>query len=527
MNIDDLKDLDDETRKEIEELQKVTREKDGGEAFTDARLKIFNLSYYSKQRPLGYKALVDIEKRDNKVSYYLAQINLGLSEKDDINKSFDRLVELYRDKEFEPISIMISERGLLSAEDIIFKFGKDSILKENYKNAFKFFEALGVSYSYENYCLIKISMMLLKEETREIAQYFLSSLTEVLKIQSSLIVECNHENQYERKLAHYTSTTVANILLSDSKKEENLFRLNTIQNVNDPSEGSLLMNYLTGKKGSNIDGVNLDLDYHAFLSCFTFNHDSLNQFRLYGKENNKEASGVSLVFNKHFFLNNTIQKKYNKAVNDPIEIISQKEVDDIRNVDVSSNTIDISIRKQNVFRCMYLDVSNGYVHLAQRNEVTFYNEFENKEEAQNHWRKYTEYVNSKRDIVLKSLEKLKDNYDSFKVEYLKLKDNYTGFVNELYILENEILLPLKYLVKHSAFQEEQECRIVYITALKDTKVQMEFGRFLYVEYQAEVKENLNKVYIAPAANEYQIYLSWLLRNTEVKIELSNNPYRQT
>ena len=48
-----------------------------------------------------------------------------------------------------------------------------------------------------------------------------------------------------------------------------------------------------------------------------------------------------------------------------------------------------------------------------------------------------------------------------------------------------------------------------------------------VEYDAEVKENLNKIYIAPAATEYQLYLSWLLRDSNVKIELSNNPYRQT
>jgi hypothetical protein len=90
-----------------------------------------------------------------------------------------------------------------------------------------------------------------------------------------------------------------------------------------------------------------------------------------------------------------------------------------------------------------------------------------------------------------------------------------------------IILPLKYLVKHSAFQEEQECRMIYITSLDRPEVKMEFGRFLYVEYEPDVKQHLDKIYIAPAATQYQPYLAKLLCDTNVKIELSNNPYRQT
>ena len=89
-----------------------------------------------------------------------------------------------------------------------------------------------------------------------------------------------------------------------------------------------------------------------------------------------------------------------------------------------------------------------------------------------------------------------------------------------------IILPFKYLIKHSAFQEEQECRMVYITSLDDPKVKMNFGKFLYVEYEPEVKAHLDKIYIAPAATQYQPYLAKLLCDTNVKIEPSNNPYRQ-
>src|SRR5690606_1925716 len=82
------------------------------------------------------------------------------------------------------------------------------------------------------------------------------------------------------------------------------FRLNTINNVNDPSEGHLLVNYLKDIRENSFYAPDFDKKLHAFISCFTFNHDSLNQFRLYGKEDDKEASGVSLVFNKGFFQTN-------------------------------------------------------------------------------------------------------------------------------------------------------------------------------------------------------------------------------
>ena len=94
-------------------------------------------------------------------------------------------------------------------------------------------------------------------------------------------------------------------------------------------------------------------------------------------------------------------------------------------------------------------------------------------------------------------------------------------------LLDDILLPLRYLIKHTAFQEEQECRMIYITSLEDPKVQMSFGKSLYVDYEPAVKLNLDKIYIAPAATQYQPYLAKLLFDTNVKIELSNNPYRQT
>ncbi|WP_063226667.1 hypothetical protein [Psychrobacter phenylpyruvicus] len=69
--------------------------------------------------------------------------------------------------------------------------------------------------------------------------------------------------------------------------------------------------------------------------------------------------------------------------------------------------------------------------------------------------------------------------------------------------------------------------MIYMTSISSPEVVMDFGRALYIEYEPEVKSNLDKIYVAPAATHYQQYLAKLLSGTDVKIELSKLPYRHT
>ena len=102
---------------------------------------------------------------------------------------------------------------------------------------------------------------------------------------------------YEYKFAHYSRCETAFKLIGNSQTgSPSAFRLGSVGNVNDPKEGVVLGQYL-GKCCKLASDIFIDNEpYATFVGCFTFNHDSLNQFRLYGKENNQEASGVSLVF---------------------------------------------------------------------------------------------------------------------------------------------------------------------------------------------------------------------------------------
>lgn len=142
----------------------------------------------------------------------------------------------------------------------------------------------------------------------------------IVNILSNLLVDFNDKN--ERKVSHYTSTLVAENLVTDEFK----IRLNMTDLMNDPTEGKILYNLL------NINILET-LHHSTFLTCFTFNHNSLNQFRLYGLTNNVPCSGISVVFNNDFFY----------KLND----IDQDHIFDVN--------------KLPLFRCVYIDDFSGHI----------------------------------------------------------------------------------------------------------------------------------------------------------------------
>ena len=165
------------------------------------------------------------------------------------------------------------------------------------------------------------------------------------------------------KVAHYTRPSIARVLIAGEEDKASSLRLNTVKNTNDPTEGKVLYGYLHKSCGlpSGVLDVEQESDSQAlaaFISCFTFNHDSLNQFRLYGKEGGLEASGVSLVFGKSFF-----------SAKDPFAIMtaaSEREA-----IMTANNTIEDShperadkttqkkLDKLPLYRCVYLDSQSG------------------------------------------------------------------------------------------------------------------------------------------------------------------------
>ncbi|WP_199507381.1 MULTISPECIES: hypothetical protein [unclassified Psychrobacter] len=522
--------LDEATRKELEKLLQVTREKDGNKAYANAQIDIFR--YILEPYEFGH------DKLDNGI-FYLRNVKEADGNNYYLAISFIALTQSILKKNYDEnclLFIRVLEEGKWSFDVFFnnaFKIAKECLENGDCRNSKKLFSLIGGSYSYQATCYERVCELTIKMETKRIGELSESLIRKVEEIIDILRLDflplSEDEQAPERKLAHYTGTYTTNKLLfkEENKDKASAFRLNTINNVNDPSEGKLLKNYLEDVKESSFYKPDFDEKLHAFISCFTFNHDSLNQFRLYGKEDNKEASGVSLVFNKEFFKETDSQSSMtNISIDRTIKNVNDDS--DEEKGDSSTKRIE----KQSVMRCVYIDPTSDYIHLAQRNRLTFFREFgrENLEgsstaKAEAEWNEYKKYITEKTEEFKKAFKELKEIYRAAIASKKSLKNVSEEDINEIDSLLDMIILPLKYLIKHSAFQEEQECRMVYITSLKDERVQMDFGKFLYVEYEPEVKANLDKIYIAPAATQYQTYLAKLLCDTDVKIELSNNPFR--
>lgn len=345
---------------------------------------------------------------------------------------------------------------------------------------------------------------------------------------------------YEYKFAHYSRCETAFKLIGNSQTgAPSAFRLGSVGNVNDPKEGVVLGQYL-GKCCNLPSDVFADKDpYATFVGCFTFNHDSLNQFRLYGKENNQEASGVSLVFLSDFF------GRDNRAIhiNNPVRVDDQdhklKDEDDEANeipkiLEFSMNerggkaNADKPI-KYNLYRCIYIDPETGYLSLARRDKATFYQECANsmnsedldsiREMAEARWANYSKIIDRKENGIRDLIRRLTCLIDEIYEDGANAKESVNKFMRIG-------LLKLQYLVKHAAYQEEQECRMIYVTGWKDEKIQSDYKlKTIYVECDGSVVEHLDGIYLSPGAKDAKDHFRVLLRDTEIKIRESRNPFR--
>ncbi|VEB23274.1 DUF2971 domain-containing protein [Avibacterium volantium] len=249
----------------------------------------------------------------------------------------------------------------------------------------------------------------------------------------------------------------------------------------------------------NLDNFIEQREFISFISCFTFNHDSLNQFRLYGKENNREASGVSLVFNVDNFFSSEYIDRFLP----------------FSNLDKDSAILDDSPEENKfpLYRCIYIDPKSDYLSIAKRSKITFFRQYEGGREK---WEEYQDKLENIEDTVRVSFKLIKDIIGEINTSDDVVKE-----------LLHDILMPLQYLVKHYAFEEEQECRMVSIRSLtKDSNIKVdEQLNSMYIEYPASVSDAVKKVYLSIGAREKEHFFIRKLGDHR-KVVLSENPFRQ-
>lgn len=368
----------------------------------------------------------------------------------------------------------------------------DKEFEEKLTNAFN---QLNKITGHNNIVLNKILELINLKKFKKEVVFLLKIYLCVNKIKDNLrILEPININSFllhEKKVAHYTSPLVAYKLLNENSN----IRLNTINNVNDPTEGLVLKNYLELNSAWRFSNQ-ISNRIGAFVGCFTFNHDSLNQFRLYGKNNGIEASGVSIVFNINFF--NTNEYEDNSLY------LNNKKKD--------------MIKKTRLYRCIYLDPKSSYISLARRNKITFYKQYKNKldlKEINILWEKYNNNINIIENGIKIDLLNLLNL-----IKFFSSKESY----NEISYIINLILLPLQYLVKHAAFQEEQECRIICLTDRGSDKIIREINnKLIYINYIPETRKFIDKVYFSPGAKDYKDFFISNLNEHQLRDSL--NPFR--
>ncbi|WP_110974959.1 hypothetical protein [Acinetobacter sp. WCHAc060042] len=362
----------------------------------------------------------------------------------------------------------------------------------------------------------KIGLEILKEEYSYSFSEFLNfdikqgdilqSLLVLRVLQILRLLGLSPDFSYERKVAHYTSIAVANDLLFKSKAR---LRINSTEFMNDRTEGKLLDTYLN--LNPSIDSESLN-----FLTSYTFNHNHLNQFRLYGKTNQKEGSGVSLVLITDLFglVNTSLAAQIQ-------EFIRFSELEEIRCKEF------FRFNKLPIFRCCYLDPNSDYLELAKRSKLSFYKELTadgwSASSIELEWKKYNKTIENNELNVKRLLRELK--------EYIKVITNNQS--SKMYSPIGSLLSLVSFLFKHAAFKEEEECRVIYCTDISDTRIKNIFDinnllTYTFVNYDIELKSYWKNIYIGPASFQYLSYFKKALYDhnmQDVRVSLSDHPLR--
>ena len=478
-----------------------------------------------------------ITKEDNPEAYANAQVNLGYYYKIE-NKYNDAIARYLNASEQD------SPKAYIQAK---FELGKIYSSNNSLKNFTKaqscFFEAAKIA-TYSNcqpyyYICAQFILKLMQSNSSLISnEKKFAKLNETIfdkienicdltdDIKYNLLVFSSFDNnEQERRVAHYTKPAVLFNLLKGENPSK--FRLNIVDFMNDPSENQVLTSWL------NISN-HPDNEIKSFLASFSFNHNCLNQFRLYGNEDNIIGSGVSIAFNKNFFGLDT-----QRSINN--EIISSHNIKSIKsfeNKQVKLETEQIEIISANtlyplpLYRCLYFDPETGYMALAKRNKQSFY--LENKNE------KKPKIIDSEWDKYIKSLYET-DKIKSIRTKLAKIKKLIAELSNnpELKKISNldELLslavLPISCLIKHAAFEDEDECRMIYITHIADDNIvepqDYQSANSLYVEY-THVEEYIDNIYLGPQCKmQHKIWLQNHFkkkrREREIKLIKSEMPLR--
>ena len=349
-----------------------------------------------------------------------------------------------------------------------------SLLFENYKYDLieKIFNYL-VEENYNDLWENDITFNLLKNKT--IDKEILKNIKKNLLYQYLLLQSLSFNNKtlkreftYNIEIAHYTSLNILLKLI----KEDNKIRITNISNANDPKEGKILENILNKNK---LDiKIKNDENLITLQTSFSRNKDALTMFRLYGKNENKEATGICLVIDKKYFNDNYLST----VIEVNLDNQKQEEKKGNKNYKNAKEIIQKRFERKNLYWVIYYN--------EEKNQLVF-----NPTKS-----KYSSVI-----IDLNTINKNKKNINKIEDLINCIFHNIINSAKEIDKIENKNLKDeifsnlfenIRYIIKHEAFFEEQELRMLITTNYKNENINIEEDKKrLYINYNELFNENEN------------------------------------
>ncbi|TVL61898.1 tetratricopeptide repeat protein [Brachyspira hyodysenteriae] len=284
------------------------------------------------------------------------------------------------------------------------------------------------------------------------------------------------------KISHYTSLDILLLLLNvkGSTKESGNIRINNITTANDPKEGKILERILNK---NNID-IKIENDEKALTlqTSYSRNKDSLTMFRLYGKKENKEATGICLVLDNKYF-NNTYTSPYSyefklKIENNKIEM------------DEKINKEKLQENKRNLYWVLYYNEKENQLIYNKEKSKYASNIIDLNDLNSPNYKVELKEDDKKEDMIKYAFAKIFDYTKEIKKQ-IKENEIYKNIKNQLYsyLFEN-----IKYIIKHEAFFEEQELRMLVTNDYKSDEILIDNdNKKLYIDYIKLFDEKSNYI----------------------------------
>jgi Flp pilus assembly protein TadD len=490
---------------------------------------------------------------DNQEDYAKAieSYNKAIEIKPDYAEAYYNLIELCqnrKDEYVDKVAAILNNNKKNFKKDIVY-------IMSLYPNIDELIRKL-LDTDYDDFprMLKKYNITDKKSEEYEIYEKIYLTSNKIMQL-----LHVNNEEETRRGLAHYTRKIIAEALLIKEKKDVSSidfltilasnnpaeeantclgkakneegaspFRLNSIITSNDPTEGAIAFEYLGLKNEEK------DRNYQAFIACFTFDHECLNQFRLYGKDQGKEATGVSLVFRKDFFAEKPAGMAQSIASKIDYNVTKQERKDSniIKQGTKEDNVVAKQDTKQNakeeyaLYRCVYIDPETKQIMaLGHKDDYTFFRDkLDDKRKKGLSDEEKKELSKDEKDEVNREIETYKQEINKNLIEVRKEFDELKKIIQEnkeKYKIEEklvcDLLINLRYLVKHIAFKEEQECRVVKVASLLNhDKVKLK-GDSMYMDTRT-IDKLVDRIYFAPSATDMELFHEKLVHAGLDKIE---------